>query len=174
MSFLDKINYMFQIVADYTVSDTMIEWAVEDGATGTIEMDPKAFLILTLPKEWQGSSLAEQLKAIKQGSLTYDQYEDFGQKNKIQIMPFLTFNYKSGKVEGHEGRHRAFAAWKEGKKTITVALKPRPKYGANWDTTFPKNLYSQFSSSSIQLTPYLKNFKPFDRIHRTYKVAASS
>ena len=44
------------------------------------------------------------------------------------IFPYLNFDCKTGRVEGHEGRHRAANMLLNGEKDMLIALYPYPKH----------------------------------------------
>lgn len=98
----------------YTVTDRMNRNARDSYALGIIKIDPLDFLKLT------AENPDRIFEENKERNLKYQDYEDFGLKDEILVHPFLTIRpdysdgWSVGWITGHEGRHRAAAAYMEG------------------------------------------------------------
>jgi hypothetical protein len=124
------------------ISPIQIENAVDAKSFGWVELHPKDFLALTTPDD-------EHLEMIKSNAKDVDFYNKAGSI----VHPFLWFDLKSGKVDGHEGRHRAAAVLNSGGKTMKVALVAFNKSGARdlLPEKLPSKLKGQFRSVSVTL-----------------------
>lgn len=95
----------------YTVNERMKDHARESYALGFIKIDPKDFLDLTT---WGENYLYGAPRWIhvenNQKGMDYQKFEEIHAKEKSIIHPHLTIDIRTGKVTGHEGRHRAAAA----------------------------------------------------------------
>jgi len=89
---------------------------------------------------------------------TKEQYNEIlKKKHKLSpsyaILPFVAFDVKTGKVTGHEGRHRAANMYQEGKTEMLIALYPEPKH-RDWKedlSQLPSFLYGQSAAVKIPL-----------------------
>lgn len=118
-------------------------------------MDCNKFLWLTVT----GYS---QYKEIEAECLTTKEYNDLAQRGKIDIAPFLAVDIDSGKVVGHEGRHRVMSALKENHDTTGVyVIFKRDRYTihpgmSQWDRNppvVPKFLRAQFGNELKAMPP---------------------
>lgn len=82
------------------------------GAIGYFMIEPDIYLDLTSNKSRD---------KIEKESLTLDDYNSFIENGAIDCMPYIKI-LPSGKVVGHEGRHRAQAVKNAGGKYVEVAL----------------------------------------------------
>jgi hypothetical protein len=87
----------------------------DNKAAGFIAMSPREFIALTSPGEhW----IAEEQGVAK----PLDSYNRWAKEGVIRIGPFLKVDKASGKVIGHEGRHRAIALMNAGGDEMLVSV----------------------------------------------------
>ncbi len=73
--------------------------------------------------------------------------EGYGENGKFDL-PFLTVEYPSGKVLGHEGRHRAMMVLKQGatKFPVSIMLRSSSKYELRYKDDNGKNFSETFTT----------------------------
>lgn len=101
------------------VTPNHLDNAKDRKALGLYVMTPMGFLDLTTDRsstQWAG----EERKAGLIHSV--QQYNTWAQNGSNTVMPFLYVDQATGKVIGHEGRHRAVALLDEHISEMTVAL----------------------------------------------------
>lgn len=99
------------------VTQTMLDIAKDNKAIGVYMMSPKDFLGLTVDRP-----LNQWIQEEKDDTFTVAEYNKFTQAGKTIIMPFLDVDIDTGKVLGHEGRHRAAALLADGETSMPVAI----------------------------------------------------
>ena len=99
------------------VTNRMLNNARKDRAAGTIEIDPKKFLELTIPKDFTVTTFISSADAKPLGD-----YNAGALAGKSETMPFLKVNYDTGKVMDHDGRHRAVALAKISPTPMRIAV----------------------------------------------------
>jgi len=100
-------------------------------AIGVYQIKIMDFLRLTTTKEF-----LEDLLSKKHTSSSRD-------------IGWLSFKASSGKVTGHEGRHRAANMYQDGKRELLIGLYPEPRH-RQWDedlSEMPKTLLGQFDTT---------------------------
>lgn len=143
------------------VTEEMRNIAKSEKSCGWLEFPCEAFLLLTTPNaaKWKLEE-ADETHSLAQ-------YNEWTQQGKIRIMPFLDVDMMTGKVQGHEGRHRALACTTAGIRTMPVAIYLRKKgykeyyvedtSGDRWVKTYytlksvPLVLHGQFAPTTIVL-----------------------
>lgn len=152
--------------------------AKDNKCIGYMVMDVEDFLNLT-------TTNAQSKKEIIDNAQPLDVYLKSIRTRQNIVMPFLNIEVDelgdmTGKVVGHEGRHRAAALLKAGKKRLPVAICIRPKGKEKtyrfeawsdkgrqlyfWDVSIvPKKLKGQFSSITVDVTKARKQFESFYR-----------
>lgn len=88
----------------YTFTERMKRNAHNSYALAMIEIDPQDFLLLTIKSP-------SDLERIQNTAHKYQDYEKWGLDGEY-VYPFLEID-EQGKIYGHEGRHRAWAAFVE-------------------------------------------------------------
>jgi len=153
-------GFLRKVHGAYTVTETMRRVAYSSGGFGTVKMDPRAFLILTTDHPPDDSVRRGILKRAKE----WHEYEGYGTDGEIRVMPFLRYARGTGKVRGHEGRHRAVAAWRHGDRWIEVALKAEPvrqHFGEREPEDYPERLYNQYETGvSVDMLKWHGTFTP--------------
>lgn len=99
---------------EFKITHEMIKTATSNKCVGYVLLDPKDFLRLTIATHDVNRWLEEEKEYTK----TLDEYNGYN----MRLMPWLDVDIHSGKVLGHEGRHRAAAVIAAGGKTFPVAL----------------------------------------------------
>lgn len=155
------------------VTQRMLDLAESEKGCGILQMDPYDFLRLTI-------STSVERWIEEETIVDLESYNDAARSGRIMIMPFLDVDMDSGKVQGHEGRHRAASLILAGGKVLDVAIYLRKNghkfyysqpYGDDYN--HPKTYWKKYVStsdvpkvfvgqrSSATYRPNLKTFKPF-------------
>ena len=111
---------------------------------GIIEMSPMDFLRLTTPSKSYIDSIFQLAKPL-------DFYNSPETQKDQGVHPYLEFDRETGKIQSHEGRHRAAAVYKAGGKKFPVALFPTPKHRQNSLEELPTVLTGQFNTYTISI-----------------------
>lgn len=100
----------------YTITKDMKRSMWSYYPLGIIKIDPDDFLDLTTdgPDELSPDTKSAIYADNKKTGVKYSDYENAGLLGYIDIHPFLEVDVDTGKVTGHEGRHRAVAAKQAG------------------------------------------------------------
>ena len=122
-------------LGDLVVTEEQREQAEGLKAVGFVKMAPGDFLKLTTPTDTDVAEIAHEARSL-------DEYNSFARRGETIIPPFLDVDRKSGKVCGHEGRHRAAALQRDEPGTpLDVAIVLREPgcsskvyYEENWST----------------------------------------
>lgn len=122
---------------ELNINEQQKQMIIDEKGIGTIEMSPLDFLRLTTPNKAYIDQILNDSKSLE----FYN-----SSKAKSYVHPFLNFDRKTGKIEGHEGRHRAAAVHKAGGHKFVVALFPRPGHRYNKLSELPTTLKGEFSS----------------------------
>lgn len=91
----------------------MLQNAKSNKSVGWLYLDPVQFLSLTVTDHNVYDWIEQELPHTK----TVDDYNSYE-----TLMPWLDVDMHTGKVVGHEGRHRAAACIKSGAKRIPVSI----------------------------------------------------
>jgi hypothetical protein len=109
---------LLESLMEYKLSDRQKRNALDNKATIIITMPPDMFLNLTTSEKYYDTDLNH----IKGKSKSKEQYQQWIDTEKIIVHPFLDIDEKTGIVDRHEGRSRAFAALQAGDKDYEVAI----------------------------------------------------
>ena len=90
-------------------------------------------------------------------------------ESSAEYLPCLEFDVKTGKITGHEGRHRAANYYNDGHREMLIALYPEPKH-RKWKhdlSQMPNKLTGQFNNFQIELNKnkierILQNIEGYD------------
>lgn len=158
---------LWEITGRLRTTDRMLDNAIGNKSQLIVEMNPEDFLRLTVYDK-------EELEAIKQEALPlikYNQWAKMGDNPAYEkfisdlrgeqqygsvVHPFLRIEVKNGatgKVTGHEGRHRAAAILAKGGKTMPVAIALR---AAKDNEEFEKRLAPEYYMWSEHLPSTVK------------------
>lgn len=149
----------------FGITQKRLNEAIEDYSTSSptsyyshgymTKMSPEQFLSLTASKRY--------IERISKDMNDWDYYDETFRNSK---MIYLGINPHTGKVEGHEGRHRMFALMNSGVKEIPVFLRTKP-YGT--DTDFIKSLKltgQDFGVAKAEGTVDVNNLYPVNEKYR--------
>lgn len=100
-------------MSDLKITDRMLENSKSNKSVGWLYLDPVQFLSLTVTDHNVYDWIKKELPHTK----TIDQYNSYE-----TLMPWLDVDMHTGKVIGHEGRHRAAACIKSGVKRLPVSI----------------------------------------------------
>lgn len=100
-------------MSDLKITDRMLQNAKSNKCVGWLYLDPVQFLSLTVTDHNVYDWIEKELPHTK----TIDEYNSYE-----TLMPWLDVDMHTGKVLGHEGRHRAAACIKSGVKRLPVAI----------------------------------------------------
>jgi len=140
-------------------------------AIGYVKMHPQDFLALASHNKTQ--DIIEEAESV-------EQYNIWAQEGSIKYLPWLDISINGldrhghyigiGKIEGHEGRHRAVSLIREGIQTMPVALfayrngvkayKDEEGLYLNKEC-LPPIVIGQFSGVRFKLSTVLSTFKSF-------------
>lgn len=136
------------------ITDEMYRQARGNGMHFVVEFPVKEFLLMSTENE-------KSLETIQKQCRTIDDYNRWAEEGETILMPFLSVDADSGKITGHEGRHRATAIMCSGAKTMPVSIRLIPneamkeKYGvfeakyAGLFEDLPDTIVGQFGRGSI-------------------------
>ncbi|MBF0098708.1 MAG: hypothetical protein HQM05_15390 [Magnetococcales bacterium] len=125
------------------ITNDQIDEAIDVHAYSLVMVDPYKFLMLTTMSN-------SHLREIQKEAKTLDEYNRFNSN----LMPFLWINRNTGRIEGHEGRHRAAAILANGEHEMPVAIRllPREWNAETWDFV-PPVWIGQFNPSLKMKVP---------------------
>lgn len=141
------------------ITQHMKEKARVNKACCLVEMFCNHFIYLTTEnaERWKVAEAAE--------TYPLDQYNDWVRRGDCDTIPFLEVDIHTGKVRGHEGRHRALALLLAGHRKMTVAIYLKDGYSFTyhkWDhatdtkryltsADVPRVLIGQYAPVRLQL-----------------------
>lgn len=145
----------------YRPSKAAIERAIKWGCLGFYFIHPLDFLRLTTPNK---KSLQEIFDRVGIKSLEYFNSPEY--QDKGPIYPFIDIT-DTGKIIGHEGRHRAAAVYRQGNRQFSIAI--CPSYNFSYKS-MPNQLISQYKGLKFVHELIPEKFSiikaNFDRIER--------
>jgi hypothetical protein len=118
--------------------------AINDKALFLFYIEPILFVKLTIPSHEAMNDIIRSTKPLKF-------YNDLHHDSQIQYM-YLLLNEQTGKIEGHEGRHRMMALDALGVQRVPVFLKAYNRLKKVSDIKFPFEITSEFNNDKIYLT----------------------
>ena len=130
---LRKINEILKKKNPINANKRQVEWAQGEGGNEGIafyDIDPLEYLRLSAESPEHFHQLLKESKKME----FYN--SDEVQKN-LAVHPFLSID-EHGKIDAHEGRHRAAATYNAGENTYRIAIMaekrswPFDKYGRRW------------------------------------------
>jgi len=127
-------------LGELLITEKMRKRAKSFPAVGFIDIDPRDFLKLTTQDE-------KHLQYIVFNAKPVEQYNQWVRDGEILVSPYLNVDMHTGRVCGHEGRHRAAALIRDEsakKMKVAVVLKdrgcsrrdPYEEKGKPWTTAF--------------------------------------
>ena len=106
-----------QELLEYQLSQKQKRNALDNKATIIVTMPPEMFLHLTT-----GPDSDTSISRVADKAKSKEQYQQWMDQDKITVHPFLDIYEKTGWVDRHEGRSRAYTAMKAGDKFYEVAI----------------------------------------------------
>jgi hypothetical protein len=100
------------------ITPTMISNAKNNKMVGFIEMNPLDFLRLTV----NTPNVFDFIRQEKDHTKSLEDYNQFATSGKSIHMPWLDVDMYTGKVVGHEGRHRAMSVINADGRVIPVGI----------------------------------------------------
>jgi hypothetical protein len=124
------------------VTPQQVKAAKDNKAAAIVAMPAQDFLALTTYAHHR----AEGLVNFKRRALPLDEYNRYSREGETIIMPNLLIDRTTGRVRGHEGRHRAIAliAAEGPEATLPVALRVTESEWPPVARSIPKVLRGQF------------------------------
>ena len=120
---------------DLKITDRMLQQAKSNKSVGWLYLDPTQFLSLTVTESNVFDWIERELPETKSVA-DYNSYQT--------LMPWLDVDVETGKVVGHEGRHRAAACIKDSVKRLPVAIHLREHGSALYYRTENGSLKKRF------------------------------
>lgn len=115
--------------------------AVDEKINWIVDIDPKEFLLLTLSDQTGYYPLMENIDPQP-----LDFYKSEKIQSNISVHPYLKIDKATGKIIGHEGRHRAAAVMKAGGKWYRVGIQFSETSRNHRPENMPKIWKAQFTS----------------------------
>lgn len=165
------------------MSKARIDYLIEDSGAGSrkdyaqawiTSISPTDYINLTTDKNSQDRAAFDKFGSEWDPNVNMGNYDYLGQLGKtVRQTPYLAINVNTGKVVGHDGRHRIRALEKEGIKSVEIMVELRDedgrivKYepnGERWETIKAFKLINQFGTRQRAL---VENLIPLNEDHRT-------
>lgn len=100
------------------ITPRMLENARANKCAGWLEMNPLDFLRLTTTKP----NVFDWIKQEQSDTKSLAEYNQYAASGASALMPWLDVDMATGKVIGHEGRHRAIAVYLANSRAFPVAI----------------------------------------------------
>ena len=114
--------------------------ALDEKHTQIVDINPLVFLDLTTERG------AEDFIKNADGIIDVNFYNSPAIQKTIRVHPHLSIDAKSGRVTGHEGRHRAASVLKAGGRWFRISIKLTPSSRNYRPEQMPQTWYGQFTS----------------------------
>ena len=115
---------------DYLIEDSGAGDRVDYANYWITSISPTDFLNMTLEKGWQDRSKFDKYPSEWNEESTVDTYDYIGElKKNMRQTPYLAIDITTGKVDGHEGRHRMRALEKQGITSVEIRVEFRDEDG---------------------------------------------
>ena len=121
------------------MTNARIDYLIEDSGAGSrvdyanywiTSISPTDFLNMTLTKDLQNRSEFDKYPSEWNDESTVDTYDYIGElKKNMRQTPYLAIDISTGKVDGHEGRHRMRALEKKGITSVEIRVEFRDEDG---------------------------------------------
>lgn len=138
------------------VTQVQREWLKDNKATAFINMDPMDFLTLTTPD-------SQYLQEILNKARTLDEYNEYQIRTKEGQTPLLRIEKETGKITGHEGRHRAAAVYNAGESAMKVGIRLVHDYAGSrswtWDDV-PEIWHGEFDDGKVYHKQHAEVIEP--------------
>lgn len=117
-----------------------------------VDMSPELFLEMTTSDIKGKFEIFDRAKPL-------EFYKSEEIQQGMSVHPFLRVNIETGKITGHEGRHRAAAVWKAGGKWVRVGISLRPDSRNHRPDKMPGIWIGQFNSEKFNIKQLIENGK---------------
>ena len=115
---------------DYLIEDSGAGKRVDYANSWITSISPTDFLNMTLTKDLQDRSNFDKYPSEWNEESTVDTYDYIGElKKNMRQTPYLAIDITTGKVDGHEGRHRMRALEKKGIASVEIRVEFRDEDG---------------------------------------------
>ena len=121
------------------MTNARIDYLIEDSGAGSrvdyanywiTSISPTDFLNMTLTEDLKDHSKFDNHPSEWNDESTVDTYDYIGElKNNMRQTPYLAIDVSTGKVDGHEGRHRMRALEKKGITSVEIRVEFRDEGG---------------------------------------------
>jgi hypothetical protein len=130
------------------------EWAVDGKVNWVVDIDPKIFLQLTLSTDpgWY-----PRMETIDPQPLSFYQSKEI--QSDLSVHPFLKIDKNTGKVVGHEGRHRAAAVMKAGGKWYRIGIQFSETSRNHRPEGMPTTWLAQYASYTVSVAGLINSGK---------------
>ena len=125
------------------ITDRMLSNARANKMTGWLSMPPLDFLRLTIST----SNVFDWIRQESSDTKSLADYNEYASSGDSTLMPWLDVDRSTGRVCGHEGRHRAIAVHNAGGTKFPVGICLRVRgYAVYYDTPDEDSLRKQFTT----------------------------
>lgn len=161
----DRINYL--------IEDSGAGSRVDYAQAWITSISPTDYLNLTTDSKTQDRETFDKLGSEWDSKVNMTNYDYRGQLGKsLRQTPYLAVDINTGKVVGHDGRHRIRALEKEGVESVEIKIEFRDegyiaKYAPDmerWETKDSIKLINQFGTKQ---TATIHNVIPLNEDHRS-------
>jgi hypothetical protein len=128
--------------------------AIDIKINWVIDIDPKEFLKLTLSDSPNSYPTIENIDPK-----TLDFYKSEEIQADMSVHPHLSIDEFTGKIRGHEGRHRAAAVMKAGGKWFRVGIKFVAVSRNHRPENMPKTWKAQYSNYAVNIDDLISSGK---------------
>lgn len=133
-----QLDYV-EIASKAVMTTDRIDYLIEDSGAGSrvdyanywiTSISPTDFLNMTLPLNKQDRSAFDKFPSEWNENSNMDTYDYMGElKKNMRQTPYLAIDITTGKVVGHEGRHRIRALERDGIKSVEIRVEFRDEDG---------------------------------------------
>jgi hypothetical protein len=134
------------------INDTQKSNAVSQKSSWIVDMDPSLFLDLTTPDGFSKFDVINKAKPL-------EFYMSSEVNNNIAVHPFLYIEKESGKIRGHEGRHRAASVLLRRGKYFRVALQLKPETRSYRPKDMPMVWVGEFNGKNYNVKDLISQGK---------------
>jgi hypothetical protein len=118
--------------------------ALSEKSNWIVDMEPGLFIRMTTPHFKAFCEVIDESKPL-------DFYLSEEINKDMSVHPFLNIDQATGKIRGHEGRHRAAAVLKKGGKWFRVALHLKPSGRSYRPKDMPMSWIGEFDSDRYDI-----------------------
>jgi hypothetical protein len=152
------------------INDNQKDQAVDEKVTWIVDINPLIFLKLTAANPGQYPSMDHLLNKNLIKDVSF--YKDPEIAKGLSVHPFLSVDKITGKVVGHEGRHRAAAVHHAGGNKFRIGIKLYPTSRGYKPQDMPSVLVGQYIPISYDIKDLISQGKlriVDDNLQRIYQ-----